>query len=98
VLKTMQAITRFAWLYQWHKTKWYETLEMRSSFYRNGHASLHVVFNNKFYGVNLPILHKTYLKMAFLVDHLIINKSLSTLHNKNFKQCFVCCSYLTASR
>jgi len=29
---------------QWHKTKWYETLEMRSFFYRNGHASLHVFF------------------------------------------------------
>jgi len=55
---------------------------MRSFFYRNGHALLHVVFNNKFYGVNSPILHKIYLKMAFLVDNLIINKSLSTLHNK----------------
>jgi len=48
-------------------------------FYRNGHASLHVVFNNKFYCVNSPILHKTYLKMAILVYNLIINKSLSTL-------------------
>jgi len=47
-------------------------------FYRNGHASLRVVFNNKFYGVNSPIFHKTYSKMAFLVDNLIINKSLST--------------------
>jgi len=44
-------------------------------FYRNGHASLRVVFNIKFYDVNSPILHKTYSKMAFLVDNLIINKS-----------------------
>jgi len=51
-------------------------------FYRNGHASLQVVFNNKFYGVNSPILYKAYSKMAFLVDNLIINKSLSTLRNK----------------
>jgi len=50
--------------------------------HRNGHDSLQVVFNNKFYGVNLPILHKTYSKMAFLVDNLIIYNSLSTLHNK----------------
>jgi len=50
-------------------------------FYWNGHASLRV-FINKFYGVNSPILHKTYSKMAFLVANLIINKSLSTLHNK----------------
>jgi len=50
-------------------------------FYRNSHASLRV-FNNKFYGVNLPILHKTYSKIAFLIDNLIINKSFSTLHNK----------------
>jgi len=55
---------------------------MRSFFYRNGHVSLQVIFNNKFYGVNSPILDKTYSKMAFLVDNLIINKSLSTLHNK----------------
>jgi len=40
------------------------------------------VFNNNFYGVTSPILRKTYLKMAFLVYNLIINKSLSTLHNK----------------
>jgi len=57
------------------------TLLKCAQFYGNGHASLHV-FNNKFYGVNSPILHKT-LKMAFLVDNLIINKSLSTLHNYN---------------
>jgi len=50
--------------------------------YRNGHTSLHVVLNNKFYGVNLQILYKTYSKMAFLVDNLIIKRSLSTLHNK----------------
>jgi len=53
---------------------------MRSFFYRNGHASLQVLFNNKFYDVNSPILHKTYSKMAFLVHN--INKSLSTFHNK----------------
>jgi len=51
-------------------------------FYRNGHASLRVVFNNKFYGVNSPILNKIYSKMPFLVNDLIINKSLSSLHNK----------------
>jgi len=55
---------------------------MRSFYYRNGHASLRVVFNNKFYGGNSPILHKIYSKTVFLVDNLIINKSLSTLHNK----------------
>jgi len=55
---------------------------MHSFFYWNGHASLRIVFNNKFYGVNSPTLHKTYSKMAFLVDNLIINKSLSILHNK----------------
>jgi len=33
--------------------------------------------------------------MAFLVDNLIINQSLSTLHKKNYKQCIVC-SYLIA--
>jgi len=55
---------------------------MRSLFYGNSHASLHVVFNNKFYGVNSPILHKPYSKMAFLFDNLIINISLFTLHNK----------------
>jgi len=59
---------------------------MRSFFHRNGHVSLHVVFNNKFYGVNSPILHKFYSKMAFLVDNLIINKNFylhyTLLHNK----------------
>jgi len=73
---------------------------MRSFFYPNGHTSLRVVFNNKIYGVNSPILHKTYSKMACLFDNLIINKSLSTLpvhDKKNYKQCFVC-SYLTAGR
>jgi len=44
-------------------------------FYRNGHTSLRVVFNNKFYGVNSPISHKTYSIMAFLDDNVIINKS-----------------------
>jgi len=33
---------------------------MRSVFYRNGYASLRVVFNNKFYGVSSPILHKLF--------------------------------------
>jgi len=60
---------------------------MRSFFYRNGHASLRV-FNNKFYGVNSPILHKTYWKKAFLDDNLIINKSLSTLYNKKLQTMF----------
>jgi len=55
---------------------------MLSFFYRNGHDSLRGVLNNKFYGVNSPMLHKTYSRMAFLVDNLIINKSLFTLHNK----------------
>jgi len=56
---------------------------MRSFFYRNGYASLCVIFNNKFYGVNSPILHKTYSKIGSkMVDNLIIDKSLSTLHNK----------------
>jgi len=61
---------------------------MSSFFYRNGHASLHVVFNNKFYSVNSPILYKTYSKMAFSVYNLMINKSLSTLHNKKIQTMF----------
>jgi len=43
------------------------------------------VFNNKFVGLSSPIFRKIYLNMPFLVDNLIINKSLSTTI-KNYKQ------------
>jgi len=48
------------------------------------HNFFHVkVFNNKFVSVSSPI--RTCL---FLVDNLIINKSLSTLHNKKLQTMF----------